>query len=75
MGALPCRVWDDPRLGVSVGRWPEAGWEQYLLGFADRFALFNDRFGDVMPPERRELYERLLDEAPRLLGVTAHVAI
>ena len=60
--------WDDPRLGVSVGRWPDAGWEQYLRGFADRFARFTDRFGEVMPPERRELYERLLDRTPHLLA-------
>ncbi|MGA7808588.1 aminoglycoside phosphotransferase [Bradyrhizobium sp.] len=61
--------WGDPRLGVSVGSWPDEQWERYLQqGFTERFANFADRFGQVMPPERRGLYERLLDRAPRLLA-------
>lgn len=60
--------WDDPRLGVSVGRWPDVEWEQYLRDFAGPFTRFNDRFGEVMPPERRALYERLIEQAPRLLA-------
>src|SRR5579859_1839044 len=34
--------WDDPRLGVSVG--DATWWERYLGRFAERFALFADRF-------------------------------
>jgi thiamine kinase-like enzyme len=60
--------WDDARLGVSAGSWPDMDWEQSLRGFADQFARFNDRFVDVVPADRRELYQRLLARAPRLLA-------
>jgi hypothetical protein len=60
--------WDDPRLGAAVGSWPAADWEQYLPTFAREFAGFSDQYGQVMPPERRALYERLLDQGPRLLA-------
>ena len=61
--------WDSPCLGVSLGSWRDAdAWDQSMRSFADVFARFTDRFGQVMPPERRDLYERLLDRAPRLLA-------
>jgi thiamine kinase-like enzyme len=60
--------WDDPRLGAVAGSWPDADWEQYLPGFAEQFARFNHRFAEVLSSERRELYERLVDRAPRLLA-------
>ena len=61
--------WDDPRLGVSVGRWRHADTlDRDLRSFAEAFARFTERFGEVIPPERRALYERLLDRAPRLLA-------
>lgn len=61
--------WDDPRLGVSIGSWRNTNaFDQNLRGFAERFARFTDRFGEMMPPERRDLYQRLLDQAPRLLA-------
>ena len=60
--------WDDPRLGASVGTWPAADWEQYLPSFAGELAVFIGQHGQVMPPERRELYRRLLDQGPRLLA-------
>ena len=60
--------WDDPRLGVSVGSWRDAAaWEQILRSSVDQFTRFTDRFGEMMPPERRDLYERLFDRAPHLL--------
>lgn len=61
-------LWDDPRLGVSVGdaNW----WERYLGGFAERFALFTDRFAEAVPRERRELYEQLIERIPHLLART-----
>jgi thiamine kinase-like enzyme len=61
--------WDHPRLGVSIGNWrnPE-GWDQLLRTMADQFTWFTDRYGAMMPPERRDLYRRLLDRAPRLLA-------
>jgi Phosphotransferase enzyme family len=61
--------WDDPRLGTSVGRWDSVDdWDQYLRDFAGQYARFTDRFGQVLSPERRKLYEQLLDRAPRLLA-------
>ena len=61
--------WDDPRLGTSVGSWNEGDEERrYLKKLADQFAFFNDRYGEFMPSERRDLYERFLDRAPNLLA-------
>jgi hypothetical protein len=61
--------WDHPRLGVSIGRWrnPE-GWDQLLGKMAEQFAWFTESYGATMPAERRDLYRRLLDQAPRLLA-------
>jgi len=61
--------WDDPRLGVSVGKWSDAqGWEQPLQSLAAQVTWFTDRFGELLSPERRDLYQRLLDRAPDLLA-------
>jgi hypothetical protein len=60
--------WDDPRLGVSVG--DATWWEQYLARFAERFERFTDRFGEVMPREQLELYERLIERMSHLLART-----
>jgi hypothetical protein len=38
-----------------------------MRDFARQFADFADRYGELMPPERRSLYERLIDQTPRLL--------
>jgi thiamine kinase-like enzyme len=61
--------WDNPRLGASVGSWRDTdAIDRDLRSFAEKFARFTDRFGEIMPPERRDLYQRLLDQAPRLLA-------
>jgi len=61
--------WDNPLLGASVGSWRDAdALDRELRSFAEKFARFTDRFGEIMPPERRDLYQRLLDQAPRLLA-------
>jgi hypothetical protein len=63
--------WDDPRLGQSIGLWPDAeAIDAYLKRLAAKVAEFDDRMGDRMPPERRDLYLRLLDRAPRLIKRT-----
>ena len=60
---------DDPRLGASVGAWIDAdAMDRQLKQFAEQFARFTDRVGDSLPHERRNLYERLLDAAPRLFA-------
>ena len=61
--------WDDARLGVSVGTLAdEAGAKQYLERCADKFRLFADSLGDRLSREKRDLYERFLAAAPRLLA-------
>jgi hypothetical protein len=61
--------WDDPRLGVSVGTWSTVeATDQYLRSFAERFARFIDSHGELISPERRDLYERFLERAPRLFA-------
>jgi thiamine kinase-like enzyme len=63
--------WDDPRLDSSIGRWGDAeAVEQHLRRLADKVAQFEDRLGDRLPRERRDLYHSLLDCAPRLLKRT-----
>jgi hypothetical protein len=57
--------WDDPRLGVSIGTWLPADNGQ-IQHFAAEFARFADRVGDRLPPERRKLFEQLIDAGPRL---------
>ena len=60
--------WDDPRLGSSIGTWRDAAASDRMLrDLAAHFARFVDRLGDRLPRERRMLFERLLDAAPRLL--------
>ena len=69
LARLHAEWWDDPRLGVSVGTWLDAdAMDQQLQRLADRFKLFTDRLGDRLPRERRDLYERFLGAAPRLLA-------
>jgi Ecdysteroid kinase-like family len=61
--------WDNALLGAGVGSWHDAdAFDRHLRAFADELARFTDRFPDIMPPERRDLYRRLLDRAPRLLA-------
>jgi hypothetical protein len=61
--------WDDPRLGASVGTWTDAeATEQHLRTLAERFARFADFVGDRLSRERWDLFERLLDAAPRLVA-------
>jgi hypothetical protein len=59
--------WDDPGLGLSVGRWRSAAdMNATLQRFAQQFERFADRHGDVITSERRALYERLLASASHL---------
>jgi hypothetical protein len=61
--------WDDPRLGVSIGTWIDpAGYAQRLQGFGAHVTAFADRLGDRLSGERRDLYRRVIDAAPRLFA-------
>ena len=44
--------------------------DHYLRRVADKLAQFEDRLGDRLPRERRDLYALLLDQAPRLVKRT-----
>ena len=59
--------WDEPRLGASVGTWQdETTMSANLQRFEEKLSLFTDRFGDCLPPERHDLYRRLIDTGLRL---------
>ena len=59
--------WDDPRLGVSVGKWRDAeSAEQGRQRLVGQFAQFGQLMGERLSSERRTFYDRLLDQAPRL---------
>ena len=59
--------WDDPRLGVTVGTWQDASaGEESRQRLALQVARFAEDVGDRLSAERRDLYARLLDAAPRL---------
>jgi Ecdysteroid kinase-like family len=67
LARVHAKWWDDPSLGVSAGTWVDADTlDRSRRTLSDHLARFNDRFGDCIPLERRELYHRLLDAAPRL---------
>ena len=57
----------DPRLGGTIGTWQSpAELDQQLEGLANRLAQFTERRGHYLSMERRDLYARLLNAAPRL---------
>jgi len=61
--------WDDPRLGGAVGTWTDAeATERHVQTLAERLERFIDFVGDRLSRERRDLFERLLHAAPRLLA-------
>jgi aminoglycoside phosphotransferase (APT) family kinase protein len=67
LARVHAKWWDDPGLGISVGTWADADTlDRSRRTLSDHLARFNDRFGDRIPPERREFYDRWLDAAPRL---------
>jgi thiamine kinase-like enzyme len=54
--------WDDPRLGISVGRWTDpADLEASRGKLAAAVARFTDVLGDRLPPARRARYGRLIE--------------
>jgi len=59
--------WDDPRLGVGIGSWQDAhAHEEATRAMVAHFSRFADEMGDRLSAERRSLYERMFDSAPRL---------
>ncbi len=59
--------WDHPDLGISAGSWLDVeALEQNRQLFAEHFARFTAQLGDLISVERRKLYDRLIEAAPRL---------
>jgi len=59
--------WDDPRLGATIGAWQQASdADEATRNLMTQFARFADEMGDRLSDDRRALYERLFDAAPRL---------
>ncbi len=56
--------WGDPRLGATIGTLAEPALEK----MAQQFSNFAKDFGDRLPVGRRELHDRLIRSAPRLLA-------
>ena len=61
--------WDDPRLGVGLGTWLDPqGIDRLVERLAEKFAQFADRLNDRLSQDRLDLFNRLIDAAPRLLA-------
>ncbi len=56
--------WNNEKLGVSMGRSPEQ--KTVFDGDEDFFPAFADFLGEALWPERRAIFERVIDAAPRL---------
>jgi hypothetical protein len=71
--------WDHPRLGDGVGHRPsDREVDKWLTWITGSYKDFADALGDRLPPQRRALYEKLFEEAPRLvqrLRAWRHVTI
>ena len=68
LGQAHAAWWDDPRLGNSIGAWLESDvTNRNIQQFAEHYARFADRLGDRLPDARRDLYEKFINAAPRLL--------
>jgi hypothetical protein len=66
LARVHARWWDGPGLGISTGTWiDDDELARNLQTFSEHFARFTDRFGDRISAERRELFHRLFDAAPR----------
>lgn len=67
LARLHAAWWDDPRLGVSIGSWmDDATITQRFTQLGGHFARFADRLGEDLPPERRDLFERMIAAGPTL---------
>jgi hypothetical protein len=68
LAGIHAEWWDDTRLGVTVGTYrDQAATDDYVRTLVAQYAPFADSLGDRLPADRRALFERVLDAAPRLL--------
>lgn len=67
LASMHAAWWDDARLGQSIGTWlDQEATAQDNAKFAGHFARFADHLGDRLDAERRDIYERLIDQFRRL---------
>jgi hypothetical protein len=67
LARVHAKWWDEPGLGASLGTWLDAdALERNTQAFSGHLVRFIDQFGDRIPVERRDLYYRMFDAAPRL---------
>jgi hypothetical protein len=67
LGRVHAAWWDNPQLGNSVGTWLDADAADRNQKLTEQVAIFLGQVGDRLPEERRDLYRRLIDGAPRLM--------
>jgi hypothetical protein len=61
--------WDDPRLGVTIGKWEDPGAiDQSMQHLEELLARFAKDAADQLSVERRGLYAKLIKAAPRLMA-------
>ena len=64
---LHAAMWNDPRLGVSLGTWRDAQTaRQSMLRLQKAYQVFVDWTGDALLPTQRALYEQFFGALPRL---------
>ena len=67
LGRFHAPWWEDPRLGVTVGAWPnDAATDRLIQQVVGYFDVFTGRLGDELSHERRAFYERLIAATPQL---------
>ncbi|HLG48022.1 MAG TPA: aminoglycoside phosphotransferase [Reyranella sp.] len=63
--------WDHPRLGIDIDTWPTPeDSRQWLARMIKQYEAFAHALGERLPAHRRELYERLFANAPKLAART-----
>lgn len=65
---LHAGLWNDPRLEAACGTSAAAFWSRFLSRSAQVYPSFIDRFGDLLPGERRSVCKRIVEGAPRFLA-------
>jgi hypothetical protein len=67
LGRFHAAWWEDPRLGISVGAWPDdAATGRLIQQVGGHFDVFAECLRDELSHERRAFYQRLIAEIPRL---------
>ena len=67
LGAMHAAWWDDARLGNTIGIWADRDQTtRDMETFSEHFARFADYLGDRLDADRRETYDRLIEQSTKL---------